>query len=404
MRGLGRTFKRGSVWWIAYYYRGAERRESSQSENEGQAKKLLKKRLGEMGRGNLIGPVEEKVSFEDLAEDLVKDYEVHKKRSLSSIKLSRSHLRKFFGFDKALDITTDRITTYVSNRQGEIRQRLLENAKRKRQEAARLRKTVNINSDQRADIAERTKQLEVEAERLEQSESGNASINRELAALKRMFTLAVQARKLSSKPYIPTLEENNARQGFLDHAGFLALRDALPEYLRDPITFLYLSGWRVSEMRCLEWRDVDLVGKIVRLRPEISKNKDGRLLPLNAELESVFERGRQLRRIDCPFVFHSAGRKIGDFKKAWKTACRKQSLGGTLIHDLRRTAVRNMVRAGVPERVAMALSGHKTRNIFDRYNIVSEADLLEASQRLESHLRNQPKTAVVVSLNARSAG
>jgi integrase len=404
MRGLGRTFKRGSVWWIAYYYRGAERRESSQSENEGLAKKLLKKRLGEMGRGNLIGPVEEKVLFEDLAEDLVKDYEVHKKRSLSSIKLSHSHLRKFFGFDKALDITTDRITAYISNRQGEIRQRLLENAKRKREEASRLRKIVNINSEQRADIAGRAKQLEVEAERLEQSESGNASINRELAALKRMFTLAVQARKLSSKPYIPTLEENNARQGFLDHAGFLSLREALPDYLRDPITFLYLSGWRVSEMRCLEWRDVDLAGKIVRLRPEISKNKDGRLLPLNAELEAVFERGRERRRLDCPFVFHSDNRKIGDFKKAWKTACRKQGLGGTLIHDLRRTAVRNMVRAGVPERVAMALSGHKTRNIFDRYNIVSEADLLEASQRVESHLRDQPKTAVVVSLSARSAG
>jgi len=306
--------------------------------------------------------------------------------------------------DKALDITTDRIRAYISNRQGEIRQRLLGNAKRKREEAARLRKSVNIDSDQRAEIAGRAKQLEVEAERLEHSESGNASINRELAALKRMFTLAVQAGKLSAKPYIPTLEENNARQGFLDHASFLALREALPGYLKDPITFLYLSGWRVSEMRSLEWRDVDLAGKVVRLRPEISKNKDGRLLPLNGELVSVFERGREDRRLDCPFVFHSDGRKIGDFKKAWKTACRKQALGGTLIHDLRRTAIRNMVRAGVPERVAMALSGHKTRNIFDRYNIVSESDLLEASQRLESHLQEQPRTAVVVSINARSAG
>jgi integrase len=80
------------------------------------------------------------------------------------------------------------------------------------------------------------------------------------------------------------LEENNARQGFLDHAGFLSLREVLPAYLKDPVTFLYHSGWRVSEMRALEWRDVDLPGKVVRLRPEISKNKDGRLLPLEGEL------------------------------------------------------------------------------------------------------------------------
>ena len=99
-----------------------------------------------------------------------------------------------------------------------------------------------------------------------------------------MFTLAVRAGKRSSRPHIPTLAENNTRQGFLDHTGFPTLRSNLPEYLKDPVTFLYLSGWRVSEMRALEWRDVDLAGRVVRLRPEISKNKDGRLLPLSGEL------------------------------------------------------------------------------------------------------------------------
>lgn len=350
MRGLGRIFKRGSIYWIAYYHRGKEYRESSESEIESQARKLLKKRIGEIGSGKLIGPVEEKVTFEQLAEDLIRDYEVNGKRSVRSIKLSIAHLRDFFGFDKALDITTDRIRSYIAKRQSEG--------------------------------------------------VSNASINRELSALKRMFTLAIQGGKLSSKPYIPMLEENNARQGFLDHACFLGLREALPAYLKDPVTFLYHSGWRVSEMRALEWRDVELQGKVVRLRPEISKNKDGRLLPLEGELVAAFARAKDQRRLDCPYVFQVDGQKIGDFKKAWKTACKKAGIEGTLVHDLRRTAVRNMVRAGVRERVAMALTGHKTRSIFDRYNIVSEADLHEASKQIQSHLEEQPKTSVIVPLRA----
>jgi hypothetical protein len=91
--------------------------------------------------------------------------------------------------------------------------------------------------------------------------ASNTSVNRELSALKRMFSLAVQAEKLSSKPYIPAFAENNARQGFLDHGSFFTLKEHLPDYLKDPITFLSLSAWRVSEMRPLEWRDVDAAAK-----------------------------------------------------------------------------------------------------------------------------------------------
>ncbi len=163
----------------------------------------------------------------------------------------------------------------------------------------------------------------------------------------------------------------------------------MPALLKDPVTFLYLSGWRVSEMRTLEWRDVDLPGREPCLRPEVSKNKDGRPLPLRGELLEVFERAREKRRPDCPFVFHDGGEPIGDFRKAWKTACKKAGISGIIVHDLRRTAVRNMVRAGIPERVAMELSGHKTRRIFDRYNIVSNEDLAAVSERLQGHLKGQ---------------
>ncbi len=145
--------------------------------------------------------------------------------------------------------------------------------------------------------------------------AANAGINCELAALKRMFTLAIQAGRLSTRPYIPMLDEENARQGFVDHESFLKLRDALADYLQDPVTFLYYAGWRVSEMRGLEWRDVDLAGRVIRLRPELSKNKTGRVLPLSGELLDVIERAAERRRLDCPNVFHADGQPIGDFRK-----------------------------------------------------------------------------------------
>jgi integrase len=149
-------------------------------------------------------------------------------------------------------------------------------------------------------------------------------------------------------------------------------------------------------MRGLEWRDVDLAGKLVRLRPEISKNKDGRLLPIDGELLEIIERAKQKQLLTCPNVFHEGGRPIGSFRKAWKTACKAAGLGGIIVHDLRRSAVRNMVRAGIHERVAMSLSGHKTRSVFDRYNIVSETDLAKAAERLQAHLKEQPRVSLVV--------
>jgi hypothetical protein len=119
MRGMGRIYPRGSVWWIEYYFNGRQMRESSNSERESDAKRLLKRRLGETGKGKLIGPTAEKVTFEDLANDLITDYQINKKRSLRSADLSVRHLRKFFGMDRALQITADRIRLYIASRQEE---------------------------------------------------------------------------------------------------------------------------------------------------------------------------------------------------------------------------------------------------------------------------------------------
>lgn len=362
-KGLGRTYLRGNVWWVSYYFRGKEQRESAHSTNEKDAVKLLKKRLGEIGRGRLTAN-EERITFAEMAADVQRDYEINKKRSLRSIKLSVTHLTGFFRRYRALDITSDKVREYAQRRQDEG--------------------------------------------------AANASINRELAALKRMFSLFVNAGQLSAKPYIPMLEENNARQGFLQHGDFLALQEKLPEYLKDPVAFLYRSGWRVSEMRALEWRDVDKDGRTLRLRPEISKNKKGRVLPLRGELMEILARARENRRLDCTRIFHDNGERVGDFRKAWHNACVAAGLGqfkktedskkkvytGLLIHDLRRSAIRNLVKAGVPEKVAMELSGHKTRAVFDRYNIVNDDDLAQALDKATAYLETVAKETKVAAVSA----
>src|SRR5579863_8802699 len=228
-RGSGGLYLRGTIYWIRYWHRGKEFRESSGSTSETVARKLLNARIRETGKrgGKFLGAAEERLRFEDFADLLRRDYQVNDRRSLRRIEGALKHLRAYFGLDRVVDITSDRVAAYIVQR---------------REDGA-----------------------------------ANATINRELAALKRAFKIAVDAERLSRAPHIQMLEEHNARQGFLEHAEFVALRDALPDRLRDPVSFLYLSGWRVSEMEALEWRDVDMPGSVVRLRPELSKNKDGRV-------------------------------------------------------------------------------------------------------------------------------
>jgi integrase len=217
-------------------------------------------------------------------------------------------------------------------------------------------------------------------------------INRELALLKRMSSLAIQAGKLYTRPYVPMLAENNVRTGFFEREQFEALRNHLPHAIRPVVTFAYITGWRIrSEVLPLQWRQVDLDAGTVRLDPGTTKNREGRVFHLTGELRALLERQKQLRddyqrernRI-CPWVFHRHGQQIRSFRAVWDTAAKAAGCPGRIPHDPRPTAVRNLVRAGVPERVAMQLTGHKTRSVFERYNIVSDGDLLEAAQRLDS--------------------
>jgi integrase len=340
MRGMGRIFLRGCTWWIAYMADGREVRESSRSTRRAEARALLKRRLGELVGGRWVAPERRRVGFDDLAALIVRDYEANRRRSLPALKRRLKYLRRAFGWMGAGEITAERVRRYVNDR-------LAQGA-------------------------------------------ANATVNRELAALRRMLRLGHIAGRVGAPPVITLLREDNARQGFVGPTEFAAIRRWLPDYLRDPVTFLYWSAWRPSEMRTLEWRDVELEAGVIRLRPERSKNYAGRVLPIVGELRAVIERAMSRRAPGTPYVFHRRGRPLGRFDATWRRAAAQAGMAGILTYDLRRSAVRNLVRAGVPERVAMEISGHKTRRVFDRYNIVSEADLRAGLSALAAYLARPP--------------
>jgi integrase len=170
-----------------------------------------------------------------------------------------------------------------------------------------------------------------------------------------------------------------------------------PDDLRDFTRFAYLTGWRKGEMISLKWTDVNRDAGAIRLRPEAAKTGQGRTVMLEGDLAALIGRRWESRLFEkhgnvrvTTLVFHRDGKPVGDFKKSWATACEAAGVPDKLFHDLRRTAARNMVRAGVPERVAMSVTGHVTRSMFDRYNIVSEDDLRMAAQKTTMYVDTLP--------------
>ena len=229
--------------------------------------------------------------------------------------------------------------------------------------------------------------------------SANATINRELAILRRAFVLAMHDGQLFTRPHFPTLKENAPRAGFFDDAQFEAVRRYLPEELRGVVTFAFITGWRIrSEVLAMTWRQVDFKAGTVRLDPGKTKTGEARVFPFTRELRDLLDEQREhVREVErrlgkvVPHVWcwmesrrsRVPGAPIRDFRGAWKVACRAAGVPGRVPHDFRRSAIRNMVQRGVPERVAMMLAGHRTRTVFDRYAIVSHADLTAAVGKLD---------------------
>src|SRR5512139_2200297 len=233
---MGSIYKRGEVFWIKYYGNGKPYRESSHSDKITPAQRLLRKREGEISEGKVPGIHFDKVIFDDLAKDFLTDYRINGKDTLKKAERSARYLKKTFGGMRATEITTAKIKDHIEKR-------------------------------------------------MERGLS-NASINRELAALKRMFHLAAECTppKVSMIPYIPMLKESNVRKGFFEAHEYRALKDVLPEDLKPVITFGYHSGWRKIEVLDLMWDKVDIKEGADRLDPGETKNEEGRIFYMEEEL------------------------------------------------------------------------------------------------------------------------
>ncbi len=355
----------GKTLWIKYYDRnGKPLRESTKSTKDADAKRLLKRREGEISSGKVPGVYFDKVKFDELAHDYLTDYRINGKR-VDDAERYVMHLSRAFEGMRVVDISTSRIQAYIEKRlAGEFpyvkrHQRGPEKGQPKR--------------DRKGNY------IPLPAE--------NSTINRDLSALRRMLNLGAQQTppKVDRVPHIPMLQEDNVKEGFFEHEEYEALRDAAPEHLKGPITFAYKYGWRKSEVCALTWAQVDLRQGIVRLEPGTTKNKKGRTVYLDDEAKAMFRRLRNsLKRLrsglSWVFLNEHGTDRVRRFDKSWKSACKKAGISGKTFHDFRRTAVRNMTRAGIPERMAMLISGHRTRSVFDRYDIANDKELRMAAQ------------------------
>jgi integrase len=332
-------------WWakIVPYKGGKAIFESTKRTRKDHAETYLDERLKDyqMDLGH-VRP--EQVTFTELAEDLKTDYRIQGRKSLDRLENSITHLEKVFSNMRVMEINTARVKRYIDLRQNE--------------------------------------------------EAQNGTINRELAALSKMLNLGAEhtPRKVLAVPHIPKLKEANPRKGFFEYGEYQAVLEQLPEFYRGPVTFAYYTGWRQGEVLALQWGNVDFQENAVTLDVGTTKNEEGRVVYMTGELKSLLQAQWEKRRASgklLPYVFpnESGTNRIVKtrFNRAWQSAREKAGYPHKLYHDLRRTAVRNMVRAGIPERVAMMISGHKTRSIFDRYNIVDDKDLKQAAEKIGAY-------------------
>ncbi len=377
---MGQLYQRGRIWWVKYYIDGRPIRESTGTAKEKKAEQILKAREGRAAAGLPLLPRADRVRYDEAAEDLRKHYETTGERETKEAARRFAHLKRFFGNRRLAALSGADVTAYVAQRQAE--------------------------------------------------KASNGTINRELGVLGRLLRLAYRNNKLVRVPAFSFLKEAAPRQGFFEREQFEAVRRQLPDDLKAVVTIAYTYGWRMpSEVLTLERRQLDLESCTLRLDPGTTKNDDGRVVYLTAELramltaqvERIRSAERRLGRI-IPWLFPhltSTCRKAGcarnhghlgerrtKLRKIWRTACKKAGVPGRIPHDFRRTAVRNLERAAVPRSVAMKITGHRTEAVYRRYAIVSDADLQEASRRLTGTISGTvaPADAILAGREAEKSG
>jgi integrase len=351
-RGTGSIYLQpgSAVWWIKYYRNGKSYRESTRTIERSKAMCFLKKRLAEVTTGDFCGPQAERIRVSELAEEMLREYRVNGRKSYElTDQRWKNHLLPFFGQLRAVDVTTDLINRYIEKRR--------------------------------------------------EGGTQNGTINRDLAALKRAFYLGYRSspRKVYQVPVFPRLRENAPRKGFVQEAQYRTLcANCKESWMRAILAVAYSFGLRRGELLQMQTRQVDMLNRTITLDPGTTKNGEGRTIKMTEEVYQLLVECVRGKEPDHLVFTRKSGKAVLDFRGAWYSLCERSGLGrltgtenggekweGLIFHDLRRSAVRNMVRRGIPERVSMTISGHKTRAVFDRYNIVSESDLIEAARKIE---------------------
>jgi integrase len=387
MYGDGRLYQRprSPYWWMQYCLRGEVFRESTKEREVEKAMKVLRHRLKEIGADQIgvkkfAGPKAERMTIDQLLDFLEDDLEIRSKWTAQA-KSKMQPLRTALGRMPAMSVTDSIIRDYIR---------------------VRLSGPEKVIAEMKRDSPSLVAAALTRIKRLRPV--SNATVNRELEYLRQAFALKIH--EIGPGPVMPRLKER-VREGFFERAEFEIITAKLPEDLQDFSRWGYFTGWRKSEISSLSWSELSMETRQLRLRGEFTKNDEPRMIPLMGELWEIIQRRWKARRYEgengemilSPLVFFRlkgrgvpvAGAPVTEFRKAWKAACEAAGKPEALFHDFRRTAVRNMMRAGVDRRVAMLISGHKTESIFERYNITDERDLEDAVRKTQEYVSQLPK-------------
>lgn len=337
------------VWHLKFYSRGRAVELSTGTEDLEQARRILHEKMAAAIRMRAHGGEPARVYVGHLLDLLIESYRFHRRRSLYDTELRvEKHLRPLLGGVLVEALTSARIRQYVEQRQREA--------------------------------------------------AASATINKELAFLRHALRLgaAEDPPLVLRVPHVRLLPVSNAREGTLTHEQYRAVRDLLPPYARIALVIAYHTGARKGEIVGIRREHIDLAKRRILIPAAAAKNGAARYLVVYGDLAAELEMALAALEPSCPYLLQETvggkrGRpkrtvRVESFTKAWVAACKGAKVEGALFHDLRRTAVTNMIEAGLSEREAMAISGHKTRSVFDRYHIVSDRRLREMGAKLEGHL------------------
>jgi integrase len=306
----------------------------------------LKQRLGERGLG--IKPAQDvkTLKYDDLRDSFVSE---HQNSRSASVKSEIAHLDSFFGDRAVLDIDADMIRRFI---------------KKKREQLA------------------------------------DPTIRRILVDLRAMFNQAKREGKIrhTDAPYFPMPADSKPRKGFLTPDQFNKLLEHVPEHLKSVVKFCYITGCRIGAAKKITWDMVARDYSEIDLPGEITKTGEPLTLPLVGPLAGIATTLKKMFRDTSKPVFDVRG-----LLYAWYVACAAAGFGtynpktreyhGLKLHDFRRAAVRNLVRAGVDRGTAMSITGHKTESVFERYNITTVEDRKEALLRVGEYNAKHGKTA-----------